>query len=119
MFIFIYLMFQNRDDDPLDPMDPAAYSDVPRGTWTTGTYPQWAKIVLKGHFLRASWMFCVSGTRKLRVGNRAPGSSYYPRVLTQKPRIVLCTAVSGERFRRRDVPSYKAVARRGRLNKCS
>ncbi len=30
-------MLQNRDDDPLDPMDPAAYSDVPRGTWTTGT----------------------------------------------------------------------------------
>lgn len=25
-----------RDDDPLDPMDPAAYSDVPRGTWSSG-----------------------------------------------------------------------------------
>jgi len=25
-----------RDEDPLDPMDPASYSDVPRGTWTTG-----------------------------------------------------------------------------------
>ncbi|VUZ55269.1 unnamed protein product [Hymenolepis diminuta] len=24
------------DDDPLDPMDPAAYSDVPRGGWTVG-----------------------------------------------------------------------------------
>ena len=24
------------DDDPLDPMDPAAYSEVPRGTWATG-----------------------------------------------------------------------------------
>ena len=24
------------DDDPLDPMDPAAYSDVPRGSWATG-----------------------------------------------------------------------------------
>jgi hypothetical protein len=50
MFIFIYLMFQNRDDDPLDPMDPAAYSDVPRGTWTTGIYPQLVKKVLTGHF---------------------------------------------------------------------
>ena len=29
------------DDDPLDPMDPAAYSDVPRGTWTTGNYLLW------------------------------------------------------------------------------
>jgi len=36
-YSFFYLNFlQNRDDDPLDPMDPAAYSDVPRGTWTTG-----------------------------------------------------------------------------------
>jgi len=24
------------DDDALDPMDPAAYSDVPRGSWSTG-----------------------------------------------------------------------------------
>jgi len=24
------------DDDSLDPMDPASYSDVPRGTWSTG-----------------------------------------------------------------------------------
>ena len=24
------------DDDPLDPMDPASYSDVPRGSWSTG-----------------------------------------------------------------------------------
>ncbi|VDN99227.1 unnamed protein product [Rodentolepis nana] len=24
------------DDDPLDPMDPASYSDVPRGGWTDG-----------------------------------------------------------------------------------
>lgn len=23
-------------DEPLDPMDPAAYSDVPRGGWTAG-----------------------------------------------------------------------------------
>eukprot|EP00088_Acartia_fossae_P067710 TRINITY_DN8479_c0_g1_i1.p1 TRINITY_DN8479_c0_g1~~TRINITY_DN8479_c0_g1_i1.p1 ORF type:complete len:327 (-),score=89.10 TRINITY_DN8479_c0_g1_i1:3-983(-) len=27
---------KKMDDDPLDPMDPAAYSDVPRGSWTTG-----------------------------------------------------------------------------------
>jgi len=26
----------NKDDDPLDPMDPASYSDVGRGTWSTG-----------------------------------------------------------------------------------
>ena len=25
-----------KADDPLDPMDPAAYSDAPRGTWGTG-----------------------------------------------------------------------------------
>jgi len=25
-----------EDDDALDPMDPAAYSDVPRGTWSVG-----------------------------------------------------------------------------------
>lgn len=25
-----------RDDDALDPMDPASYSDVARGTWSTG-----------------------------------------------------------------------------------
>merc|ERR1719244_856686 len=27
---------KGRDDDALDPMDPAAYSDVPRGSWSTG-----------------------------------------------------------------------------------
>jgi len=27
---------KGRDDDALDPMDPAAYSDVPRGNWATG-----------------------------------------------------------------------------------
>eukprot|EP00092_Neocalanus_flemingeri_P001573 GFUD01001676.1.p1 GENE.GFUD01001676.1~~GFUD01001676.1.p1 ORF type:complete len:328 (-),score=128.60 GFUD01001676.1:57-1040(-) len=27
---------KGRDDDTLDPMDPAAYSDVPRGNWATG-----------------------------------------------------------------------------------
>jgi|LakMenEpi03Aug12_release.lakeMendotaPanAssembly.Ray.scaffolds.fasta_scaffold1302925_1 hypothetical protein len=43
-------MFQNRDDDPLDPMDPAAYSDVPRGTWTTGIYPQLTKKGLMDTF---------------------------------------------------------------------
>lgn len=25
-----------KDEEPLDPMDPAAYSDAPRGTWGTG-----------------------------------------------------------------------------------
>lgn len=25
-----------RPRDDLDPMDPAAYSDIPRGTWSTG-----------------------------------------------------------------------------------
>jgi len=27
---------KGRDDDALDPMDPSAYSDVPRGNWATG-----------------------------------------------------------------------------------
>jgi len=27
---------KTREDDALDPMDPASYSDVPRGTWSTG-----------------------------------------------------------------------------------
>lgn len=27
---------RGRDEDALDPMDPAAYSDVPRGNWSTG-----------------------------------------------------------------------------------
>ncbi|VDM04000.1 unnamed protein product [Schistocephalus solidus] len=27
---------EEPEDDELDPMDPAAYSDVPRGTWVTG-----------------------------------------------------------------------------------
>jgi len=27
---------KGREDDALDPMDPAAYSDVPRGSWSTG-----------------------------------------------------------------------------------
>lgn len=27
---------REKDEEVLDPMDPAAYSDVPRGTWTTG-----------------------------------------------------------------------------------
>ncbi|XP_062975537.1 polyglutamine-binding protein 1 [Elgaria multicarinata webbii] len=26
----------NRKDEELDPMDPSAYSDAPRGTWSTG-----------------------------------------------------------------------------------
>ena len=35
----MYLVDKRRrvgGDDPLDPMDPAAYSDVPRGGWTAG-----------------------------------------------------------------------------------
>lgn len=26
----------NKEKEPLDPMDPAAYSEVPRGSWGTG-----------------------------------------------------------------------------------
>ena len=28
---------KEREEEALDPMDPAAYSEVPRGTWTTGS----------------------------------------------------------------------------------
>lgn len=28
--------YKPRDSDDLDPMDPSAYSEAPRGTWSTG-----------------------------------------------------------------------------------
>ncbi|XP_029291540.1 polyglutamine-binding protein 1 isoform X1 [Cottoperca gobio] len=35
--LHIYLiLFIGRKDDEMDPMDPSAYSDAPRGTWSTG-----------------------------------------------------------------------------------
>jgi hypothetical protein len=69
-------MFQNRDDDPLDPMDPAAYSDVPRGTWTTGIYPQLANKVLTGHCHtneKSARCLASSELEKLRAGKRSSG----------------------------------------------
>jgi hypothetical protein len=68
-----YLMLQNRDDDPLDPMDPAAYSDVPRGTWTTGMQPQLAKKIFNGHFAKSTGCLMSPGLEKLRAGNRTSG----------------------------------------------
>uniref|UniRef100_A0A8C9RKK0 Polyglutamine-binding protein 1 n=1 Tax=Scleropages formosus TaxID=113540 RepID=A0A8C9RKK0_SCLFO len=38
LFFSLYLLLPGRErkDEEMDPMDPSAYSDAPRGTWSTG-----------------------------------------------------------------------------------
>lgn len=36
-------MSNKGDSEPLDPMDPAAYSDVPRGKWSDGLTTEGSK----------------------------------------------------------------------------
>lgn len=68
-----------KREPELDPMDPAAYSDTPRGTWATGLL---VRLLLSFKIFTSNFFFCLPQTEgKSGVDSTASGSLFQQRPL--------------------------------------